>query len=169
MMQRGLEGNAMGCQMAETKRLRGISICLAGGLFTGMLSSTSHAAECFPGPDFQPPAGARWQYQRESATNKGCWYVEALKEPRGERTPTRSSGSNVASAVSQKNTKPAPSRAEQRKKAIEAVDDKDVIAAPAQPTEDQQQAVYELFRQWRLRQGLHDKARAMRRELDIAE
>jgi hypothetical protein len=258
--------------MAETKGLNAASICLAAGLFTGMLSSGSQSAECFPGPDFQPAAGTRWQYQRDSATNKGCWYVEELKAHRAARTLTRSSGSGVASAASQQTTKRAPPRAERRemapattdwfspnfwgdayserdqedlrrpvltpersqgsraiskaiqdkrdehnkitqrkpgreqhasggaqdrhsisavarleaagdkpvpglptlaaselKKAIEAVGDKDMVPAPVGPKEDWQQALYDEFLRWRLRQVLHEKARTIRRELDTAE
>jgi hypothetical protein len=260
--------------MAEAKGSNGISICLAAGLFTVTLSSTSHSAECFPGPDFQSPAGTRWQYQRDSATNKGCWYVEELKARRAARTPTRS---GVASAALQKTTQMAPQRGERRdmtpaiadwfspnfwsradlpdayserdqddlrrpvltpersqgsraisnairdtkdrpnkiaqgkpgrehhasggaqdrysisavarleaggdkpvpglptpaasnlRKAIEAVGDKDVVPAPAAQKEDWQQALYEEFLRWHLRQVLHEKARTIRRELDAAE
>jgi hypothetical protein len=97
--------------MAEAKGLHAKSLWLVAGLFTGALSSTAQSAECFPGPDFQPPAGTRWQYQRDSATNKGCWYVEGLTARRGARTPARSS---VASAAFQKASTMAPPRAERR-------------------------------------------------------
>jgi hypothetical protein len=100
--------------MAEPRGLNAISICLAAGLLTETLSSTAQSAECFPGPDFQPPAGTRWQYQRDSATNNGCWYVQGLNVRGDSRTATRSSRSGVASAASQKTTKMAPPRAERR-------------------------------------------------------
>src|SRR4051794_30999804 len=100
--------------MAEERGLNGISICLATGLLTATLSSTAQSAECFPGPDFQPPAGARWQYQRDSATNNGCWYVQGLNVRGGSRMAARSSRSAVASAASRKTTTLAPPRAERR-------------------------------------------------------
>jgi hypothetical protein len=55
------------------------------------------------------------------------------------------------------------------KTAIEAVGDKDVVAAPAGAKEDWQQALYEEFIRWRLKQVLQEKARTIRRELDTAE
>src|SRR3954467_1415770 len=119
--------------MAEARGVNGRSICLVAGLFTGTLSSTAQSADCFPGPDFQPPAGSRWQYQRDSATNKGCWHVEELTARRTSRTPTRSSHSNV-------------------KKAMEAVGDEDVVTPPAGPKEDREQVLYEEFVRSRLRE-----------------
>jgi hypothetical protein len=55
------------------------------------------------------------------------------------------------------------------KTAIEAVGDKDVVAAPAGAKEDWQQNLYEEFLRWRLKQVLQEKARTIRRELDTAE
>jgi hypothetical protein len=88
--------------MRKTNRSTSIAV-FAAGLFTVTLSSTSHAAECFPGPDFQPPAGTRWQHQK-SATNQACWYLEELDASRRReaKTSTRSSRTGVASAASQK-------------------------------------------------------------------
>jgi hypothetical protein len=55
------------------------------------------------------------------------------------------------------------------KTAIEAVGDKDVLAAPAGAKEDWQQALYEEFLRWRFKQVLEEKARTIRREVDTAE
>jgi hypothetical protein len=86
------------------KTNRSTSIVVAAGLFTVTLSSASHAAECFPGPDFQPPAGTRWQHQENSATNQACWYLEELDASgrREAKTSTRSSRTGKASAAAQK-------------------------------------------------------------------
>jgi hypothetical protein len=100
--------------MTKTNRFTVLPICLAAGLFTGMLTSTSQSAECFPGPDFQPPAGARWQYQKDSATNRGCWYVEGHDASVRRDSKTRSSRSNVISAESQKAAKVAAPPTERR-------------------------------------------------------
>jgi hypothetical protein len=100
--------------MAEARGLNGLSICLAAGLLTATLSSTSHSAECFPGPDFQAPAGTRWQYQRDTATNKGCWHVEKANVRRAARIPIRSLGFNEASAASQQSTQKRPSQTARR-------------------------------------------------------
>jgi hypothetical protein len=85
--------------MAQANRSGALCICFAAGLVTVTLSRTSHATECFPGPDFQAPAGTQWQYQRVSATNEGCWYV--AHEP---KNPKRSSRSGALSPPSQKST-----------------------------------------------------------------
>jgi hypothetical protein len=259
--------------MSESNRFIA-SVCFAASVFTANLSSTSQAAECFPGPEFQPRAGTRWQYRRDPATNKGCWYVEGHDGSgrRAAKSPASHSGPSAAPAPSQKTTnvaaqqaerrdltsavkdwfspkvpeatdlpdayldtrqdalrKPAlarkrttnkatPGKTEQPKKtaegklsgeqaksggiqdrflisaiglleaagdkpvpglpilaqsdlktAIEAVGDKDMVAAPAGPKEDWQQALYEEFLQWRLRQVLHEKARTIRRGLDPAD
>ena len=61
-------------------------ICLIAGLFTVGMSEAARSLECFPGPDFQPPSGARWQYQTDPATKQGCWYVEESGAPSRRRT-----------------------------------------------------------------------------------
>jgi hypothetical protein len=260
--------------MSESNRFIASAVCFAASVFTASLSSTSQAAECFPGPEFQPPAGTRWQYRMDSATNKGCWYVEGLDGSgrRGAKTPAGHSRPSAVSAPSQKTTNVAAPQAERRdltsalkdwfspkipdatdlpdayldtrqdalrkpdvvrkpttnkatlgkteqpnkaaegkpsgeqaksggtqdrysisaiglleaagdkpvpglptlapsdlKTAIEAVGDKDVVAARAGPTEDWQQALYEEFLRWRLRQVLHETARTIRRALDPAD
>src|SRR5262245_36247415 len=53
-------------------------ICIVAGLFTIAASNTANATECFPGPDFKPAPGTRWQYRIDSATNQGCWYIQDL-------------------------------------------------------------------------------------------
>jgi hypothetical protein len=262
------------CRMSESDRFIASAVCFAASVFTASLSTTSQAVECFPGPEFQPPTGTRWQYRMDSATNKGCWYVEGLDGSghRAAKTPASPSRPSAVSALSKKttnvaapqadrrdltsalkdwfspkvpgatdlpdayldtrqdavrnpalvrkrtNNKASPGKTEQPNKtaegkpsgeqaksgrtqdrysisatglleaagdkpvpglpalapsdlktALEAVGDKDVVAAPAEPKEDWQQALYEEFLRWRLRQILHEKARRMRRELDTAD
>jgi hypothetical protein len=53
-------------------------ICLLAGQFIFAPSSAAHAAECFPGPDFQAYQGARWEYRRDPTTSQGCWYLKQL-------------------------------------------------------------------------------------------
>jgi hypothetical protein len=100
--------------MTKTNRSTALPICLVAGVFTVTLTSTSQSAECFPGPDFQPPAGARWQYKKDSATNRGCWYVEGHDASVRRDSKTRSSRSGVPSAESQKAAKLAAPRTERR-------------------------------------------------------
>src|SRR5262249_347711 len=71
--------------------------------------------ECFPGPDFQPPPGTRWQHQTDPAKNEKCWYVEKLGAPskRNQTETARSSRSVQASSASEKATTGAP-RTQQR-------------------------------------------------------
>src|SRR5262245_38325361 len=90
-------------------------ICLIAGLFTIGLSNAAHPKECFPGPDFQPPPGTRWQHQTDPAKNEKCWYVEKLGAPskRNQTETARSSRSVQASSASEKATTGAP-RTEQR-------------------------------------------------------
>ena len=259
----------------KQKGLRATFLCFAAGLFTASSVSLSQAAECFQGPDFQAPPGARWQYQRDAATNKGCWYVEGVKPRRATASATRSPRPREASAVSQSINKkaaprderpempPAPTnqwfspkfwgvagfpnaysdsdqedvkrsaltversrgsraiskaiRNQERqtkiaqrkptreqhasgaahdrsaisalarleaagdkpvpglatpvsqnlKQALEAVGDKDVVPAPAGSNQDWQQALYEEFLEWRLRQVLQEKARTIRQEREL--
>ena len=55
-------------------------ICIVAGLFTIAASNAANTTECFPGPDFKPAPGIRWQYRIDSATNQGCWYIQALSQ-----------------------------------------------------------------------------------------
>jgi hypothetical protein len=91
-------------------------ICLVAGLFTIGLSNAAHPTECFPGPDFQPPSGTRWQYQTDPAKNEGCWYVEKSGAPskRQQREIARSSRSVQAASASEKTTIMDAPRTEQR-------------------------------------------------------
>jgi hypothetical protein len=102
--------------MSESNRFIASAVCFAASVFTAGLSSTSQAAECFPGPEFQPPAGTRWQYRMDSATNKGCWYVEGLDGSgrRAAKTPAGHSRPGAVSAPSQKTTNVAAPQAERR-------------------------------------------------------
>jgi hypothetical protein len=99
--------------MAEANRSL---ICLVAGLFTIGVSNAAHPNECFPGPDFQPPPGTRWQYQTDPAKNEICWYVEKLGAPskRNQRETARSSRSVQASSASEKATTAGAPRTEQR-------------------------------------------------------
>jgi hypothetical protein len=54
------------------------SICFVVGLFAIAASHTAGAAECFPGPDFKPDPGTRWDYRVDSATKQGCWYIKDI-------------------------------------------------------------------------------------------
>jgi hypothetical protein len=90
-------------------------ICLVAGLFTIGVSNAAYANECFPGPDFQPPPGTRWQYQTDPAKNEPCWYVEKLGSPsKRQREIARSSRSVRASSASEKATIMDAPRTEQR-------------------------------------------------------
>jgi hypothetical protein len=71
-------------------------ICIVAGLFTIAASNTANATECFPGPDFKPAPGTRWQYRIDSATNQGCWYIQDL----GESSRRRDSGEVTRSSRS---------------------------------------------------------------------
>jgi hypothetical protein len=62
--------------MAQKTRRMTTSICFVGGLLTFAPSSAAYPAECFPGPDFQAPRGARWEYRRDSMPSQGCWYLK---------------------------------------------------------------------------------------------
>jgi hypothetical protein len=102
----------------ETRTMAGANralICVVAGLFTIGVSNAAYANECFPGPDFQPPPGTRWQHQTDPAKNETCWYVEKLGAPskRHQREIARSSRSVQASSASEKVSMDAP-RAEQR-------------------------------------------------------
>src|SRR5262245_3922843 len=78
-------------------------ICLIAGLFTTGAGNAARSVECFPGPDFQSPAGTRWQYHADPATKQGCWYVENL------RTPSRRPSEEVARSA---RSVPTPSASE---------------------------------------------------------
>jgi hypothetical protein len=72
------------------------AICFVAGLFTIAASHTAHATECFPGPDFKPDAGTRWEYRVDPATKQGCWYIKDIGASSRRRTgevarPSRSS------------------------------------------------------------------------------
>ena len=99
--------------MAEANRHL---ICLVAGLFIIGVSDTAYPNECFPGPDFQPPPGTRWQYRTESAKNEACWYIEKSGAPskRNQREAARSSRSVQASSASEKATMTGAPRTEQR-------------------------------------------------------
>jgi hypothetical protein len=241
------------------------SICFAAGLFAIAASHTANASECFPGPDFKPDPGTRWDYRIDSATKQGCWYIKDLgassrrrtgevarssrsvpassstsesaatsgppRSDRGEETPASDPQSSIKSWFSstfaplfglpnaysttetdeaatsgpgvtpkrdnestvtrqrqrsKQQTKVAQRKSEREqreskraqrtiasifeaagdkpvltppilsgqdlRKAIEAVGDKDVVIAPTARQEDWQQALYEEFLRWRLRQ-----------------
>jgi hypothetical protein len=73
------------------------SICFAAGLFTIAASHTANASECFPGPDFKPDPGTRWDYRIDSATKQGCWYIKDASSRRRKGEVARSSRSVPAS------------------------------------------------------------------------
>jgi hypothetical protein len=77
-------------------------ICLIAGLFTVGVSEAARSLECFPGPDFQPPSGARWQYQADPATKQGCWYVEEPGARSRRRTGTVVHSSRPIPATSER-------------------------------------------------------------------
>ena len=94
-------------------------ICFVAGLFTIATSNIANATECFPGPDFKPASGARWQYRFDSATNRGCWYIQELGDSsqRGSGEVRRSSRSVPESAstsgASRSNSREEPAAASQ--------------------------------------------------------
>jgi hypothetical protein len=78
-------------------------ICVVAGLFTIGVSNAAYPNECFPGPDFQPPPGTRWQNQTDPAKNETCWYVEKLGAPsKRQKENARSSRSVQASSASER-------------------------------------------------------------------
>src|SRR5262245_7784542 len=91
-------------------------ICLVAGLFTITVSNAAYPNECFPGPDFQPPPGTRWQYQTGPAKNEACWYIEKLGAPskRNQKETSRSPRSVQASSAAEKATMTGAPRTEQR-------------------------------------------------------
>jgi hypothetical protein len=98
--------------MAEANRSL---ICLVAGLFTIGMSNAAYPSECFPGPDFQPPPGSRWQYRTDPAKNETCWYVEKLGAPsKRQKEVARSSRSVQASPASEKATILDAPRTEER-------------------------------------------------------
>jgi hypothetical protein len=89
--------------MAEASRPL---IGLVAGLFIIGVSTAAHSKECFPGPDFQPPPGTRWQYQTDPAKNETCWYVEksGARSKRNQKATARSSRSAQAPSAAEKAT-----------------------------------------------------------------
>jgi hypothetical protein len=85
-------------------------ICFVAGLFAIAASNTANAIECFPGPDFKPAPGTRWDYRIDSATNQGCWHIKELGASSRRRTGegTRSSRSVPASSSTSTSPVPAP-------------------------------------------------------------
>src|SRR5262245_37201010 len=96
--------------MPEKARPSTAFICIVAGLFTIAASNTANATECFPGPDFKPAPGTRWQYRLDSATSQGTWYIQGLGESsrrrdRGEVTrSSRTSESAATSGASRSNS-----------------------------------------------------------------
>lgn len=85
------------------------SICFVAGLFTIAASHTAHATECFPGPDFKPDAGTRWEYRVDPATKQGCWYIKDIgassrrhkgEVARSSRSVPASSSTSESAAIS---------------------------------------------------------------------
>lgn len=81
------------------------SICFVAGLLTIAASHTAHATECFPGPDFKPDPGTRWDYRVDSATKQGCWYIKDIgtSSRRRKGEVARSSRSVPASSSTSEN------------------------------------------------------------------
>src|SRR5262245_51064717 len=93
-------------------------ICLAAGLFGIGVSNAAYSKECFPGPDFQPPPGTRWQSQPDPAKTEPCWYVEKLGAPsKRQKENARSSRTVQASSASEKATVMDAPRTEPREAA----------------------------------------------------
>lgn len=91
--------------MAEKHRAL---IYLLAGLFTIGLSNAAHSVECFPGPDFQPPPGARWQYLTDPATKQGCWFVEEMGSARRRTKEVARSSRSVPSTSERTAAQGAP-------------------------------------------------------------
>jgi hypothetical protein len=91
-------------------------ICLVAGLSIIGLSNVAHSNDCFPGPDFQPPPGSRWQHQTDPAKNLTCWYLEKSGAPpkRNQREAAQSSRSVQAPSASERATTAGAPRTEQR-------------------------------------------------------
>jgi hypothetical protein len=97
--------------MAKRTRPLAPTICFVAGLFAIAASNTANAIECFPGPDFKPAPGTRWDYRTDPATNQGCWYIKELGASSRRRTgevarssrssPGSSSTSSVSSSTSE--------------------------------------------------------------------
>ena len=98
-----------------TRKARPItSFIFVTGLFGIATGNTAQASECFPGPDFKPPAGAKWQYQVDAATKQGCWYFKELGSSSRQRTRevVRSSRSVSSSSASESSTSSSERRSD---------------------------------------------------------